>query len=756
MLNIRIYQMKTNAYFILTTVLLCLYTFSTTAFAQGDRATEVVSPPSDILTLKADWWHYFENKNVEKQQKEIVFIKKLIQQTPQKDKNKDLYKTTFGVLTLYKKVISAKQNIENPWLDIKTNSNVFHLKDIIKSQQKLDALKYSLKNHRYQNEQQKAVIEQGKNALQMVKINYLEQENINERYNLGLQLIHDRLLVAIAEHRLKALYKKEKKMAAFIETGSLLKLSMEKKLKIEDSETKKTVRKIKKIKKDLIIMGKLLAKEKLKFFDAEGYVQEIEDKKSLHLLNIEELEIKWTVQQAELHQLQLKLDLGLLLNHPEDTSTENLKRSLASVENFGKKWVPLLNERRNKINKERSLSSNRLLTLVKNKNKELIEINTSRYKKADEILSLLEKLQHSIKQQDLLFNLLTQRLHQQEGLIGDYLSSFNIYMEEQWDYIKNSLHEPLFEVNSTPVTLLGVIRFFVILFVAWVVSKFIRITLQKLAKSKSNDNNIAFVLSKILHYIILLFAFLIALSSLNIDVTRFALLASALSIGIGFGLQNIVSNFVSGIILLFEKSIKVNDFIEFESGVKGKVREMNIRSTVITTNDNIDIVVPNEEFVNGYVTNWTMTNSIRRIRINFGVAYNSNRHLVHNIVKEAALEMPYTLRENAPEPQVRLINFGDNSLDFQLLVWIKPDVVRNPGRMQSAYLWAIADVLDDNGIEVPFPQRDINIRSYVDNEAVSFTSAQNDIDDIKTDIEPIPQRGEISHFLSRIQKHAAS
>ena len=129
-------------------------------------------------------------------------------------------------------------------------------------------------------------------------------------------------------------------------------------------------------------------------------------------------------------------------------------------------------------------------------------------------------------------------------------------------------------------------------------------------------------------------AIVIAMSTLGINLTALTVFGGALGVGIGFGLQSIFSNFISGIIILFERSVKVGDFIELQSGVTGLVKEINIRSTLITTNDNVDILVPNEEFIKAQVTNWTLRDARRRMRIGFGVAYGTDKELV----KKAALE----------------------------------------------------------------------------------------------------------------------
>jgi small-conductance mechanosensitive channel len=214
------------------------------------------------------------------------------------------------------------------------------------------------------------------------------------------------------------------------------------------------------------------------------------------------------------------------------------------------------------------------------------------------------------------------------------------------------------------------------------------------------------------HYFILTIAVVIGLSSIGVDLTKFALIASALGIGIGFGLQNLVSNFVSGLIILFERSLKAGDFVELESGVSGEVREINMRATLINTNDNVDILVPNSEFVNGRVTNWTMREAQRRVHIPFGVAYGTNKDLVKQAALEAAEAVPWTLKGGMHRaPQVWFVEFGDSSLNFELVVWLIPEAVKRPGSVQAAYLWEIESKLASHNIEIPFPQRDLHLRS---------------------------------------------
>lgn len=294
-----------------------------------------------------------------------------------------------------------------------------------------------------------------------------------------------------------------------------------------------------------------------------------------------------------------------------------------------------------------------------------------------------------------------------------------------WDPIHNAFTIKLFSLGDTIVTPMGLVRVLIILVLAWWISKALRHTITRVMGSRSGVNQASlYALNRVLHYVVLIVGLTMGLASIGVDFTNLALLAGALGVGIGFGLQSMVSNFVSGLIILFEKSLKQGDFVELESGVVGEVREINIRSTRITTNDNIDILVPNSEFVNGRVTNWTLDEAHRRIHVKFGVAYGSDKERVRQAGLEAAAAVSYTLTDQAGrDPQVWFTNFGDSSLDFELVVWLRPEAVKRPSTVQAAYLWEIHSALERYGIEVPFPQRDLHVRSVFglsDGEARAF------------------------------------
>ncbi|RIJ20669.1 mechanosensitive ion channel protein MscS [Henriciella barbarensis] len=288
-----------------------------------------------------------------------------------------------------------------------------------------------------------------------------------------------------------------------------------------------------------------------------------------------------------------------------------------------------------------------------------------------------------------------------------------LYILHLLDPVVDALNAAAFTVAGVKVTLLRVITSIFIAVVALWLGRIAGDAAQSQLKSnKSLNPSMAGLLGQVLKVGFMAAAIIVAMSTLGINLTALTVFGGALGVGIGFGLQSIFSNFISGIIILFERSVKVGDFIELQSGVTGLVKEINIRSTLVTTNDNVDILVPNEEFIKAQVINWTLRDARRRMRIGFGVAYGTDKELVKTAALEAAEAVPWTF-SGIPgrEPQVWLVGFGDSSLDFELVVWLTEEAVKKPSRVKADYNWELHTALYKYEIEIPFPQRDINFRN---------------------------------------------
>jgi len=273
---------------------------------------------------------------------------------------------------------------------------------------------------------------------------------------------------------------------------------------------------------------------------------------------------------------------------------------------------------------------------------------------------------------------------------------------------------PWFVLGETQVTAGRLIGLVVIVVAVWWFASLVETGVRRVALRgdvHAKSTPAVYAWSRVLRYSVWIVGTLVGLGYIGFDLTNLALFGGAIGVGIGFGLQNVFSNFISGIIILLERTLKVGDFVDLQSGVQGTVREIGLRYTRVTTNDDVDVIVPNSEFINGRVTNWTYENQMRRLHIPFGVAYGSDKQRVKAAGLRAARKVNGDAEEPGREADVWLVGFGDSSLNFELVVWVGPQRVARPGFTQAEFLWTIEDELRAEGIEIPFPQRDLHVRS---------------------------------------------
>jgi small-conductance mechanosensitive channel len=275
----------------------------------------------------------------------------------------------------------------------------------------------------------------------------------------------------------------------------------------------------------------------------------------------------------------------------------------------------------------------------------------------------------------------------------------------------------LFAIGRTPVTLGGVVTGIAIVAMGFLVARLARVGIERMRSRVRHGKAALYIVEKLVTYGLVIVAFVIGVSTIGINLSSLAVFAGALGVGVGLGLQGVVKEFVSGLVLIFDRVLNVGDYVELEDDRRGLVQEIGPRAVRIRTNDNVDLVVPNSKFVDGPVVNWTLNNRSRRIHIPFQVAYGSDRNRVREAVLEAARSVPFTLPETETEKtQVWLVGMGESGLNFELLVWPTLEAVKRPGAMHAAYTWAIAEALECADIEVPFPQLDVRLRSLFGQE----------------------------------------
>lgn len=296
------------------------------------------------------------------------------------------------------------------------------------------------------------------------------------------------------------------------------------------------------------------------------------------------------------------------------------------------------------------------------------------------------------------------------------------------------IHEALdfgFTLGDARITVGSVLFAVIIVMLAALASRLLRNGLKRYAQRHASSESAMYALARVLHYLVLTIGVLLALSVANIPLSEFGLFAGALGVGLGFGLQAIFSNFISGLIILFDRSIKVGDFIQLPNGSHGVVRDIHIRATRITTTDNIDILIPNSKFITDNVVNLTWRDTARRSHIAFRVPYGSDKEVVRRAVLEAAAQVPFALTgDDTRKPQLWVTGFGESALECAMVVWLNAGAAQRYRGVMAAYTWALHDALEKYHLALPYPQRDLHVKSW---PAQPFPTGDNDAGKLPVD-----------------------
>lgn len=524
-------------------------------------------------------------------------------------------------------------------------------------------------------------------------------------------------------------------------------------LKQDNQFTQKEISKIenlddyvKKIKEYLKIDSDYLT-EKKEFEDnikkieiLDEQITKLTDKESIQTINSQLLyayytlknkQNKSTLDEYTKFQDEFKKKLLSSLNDIKLPSNENLATKLTKAENGynqilkdEKKLLLALDKAVISESETKITSLNNEINQLKNEKQKIIE--TMIYTKVEELLPPLQNkysfyfdlnknLQEFIEANSPEYAPLLELLkYLSREHLGVTTTTFADTKESILDIIKYSwgtINNPIIPIGDG-ISILAIIKFLLIFIIGFSIATFYK----KKITTASANYSIATrtMLANLGYYFLVALTFVFGLKSVGIDLSSLTILVGALSVGIGFGLQNIVSNFISGIILIFEKSIQVGNIIEISTGLRGKVTQINMRSSVITTFDNIDIIIPNSTLIQNNVINLTFSDDVRRLHVPFGVAYGSDIDDVIKIILEslASSSLIYIKTIADKEPRVRMTAMGASSVDFELLVWISenPNELGVGSSNMSDFLIFIYKILQENNIEIPFPQMDIRLK----------------------------------------------
>jgi small-conductance mechanosensitive channel len=300
--------------------------------------------------------------------------------------------------------------------------------------------------------------------------------------------------------------------------------------------------------------------------------------------------------------------------------------------------------------------------------------------------------------------------------VNSVLKTFNLY--NPFIEFISGIWEKRWIIGSLNISLGDILLFFITIWLSVILSRFIRFVLDEdVLPRMTLPRGVPNTISMVVYYVLLSFGFIVALSAAGIEWSKFALLAGALGVGIGFGLQNLVNNFISGLILIFERPIKVGDTIQIAT-LAGIVQRIGIRASNVRTFDGAEVVVPNGNLLSSELTNWTLSDQKRRIEIPVGVSYNADPNKIPEVLLSVLKDNPDVMAN--PQPVVLFRGFGESSLDFSLRFWTEN--FGNWVTLASDTTFKIHNALKDAGVEIPFPQRDLHLRSVDSDVKFAVTS----------------------------------
>lgn len=293
------------------------------------------------------------------------------------------------------------------------------------------------------------------------------------------------------------------------------------------------------------------------------------------------------------------------------------------------------------------------------------------------------------------------------------------FSKEDWNNLLASFwsifERTLFSMGETDVTLGSILYFlFFVLLLIYLSGKFKGLLINKILTRYKLDVGVRQSIGAIVRYFILIIGFFIIIQTAGIDLTSLGILAGALGVGIGFGLQNITNNFISGIIILFERPVKVGDRIEV-ADVRGDVVKISARATTIVTNDNISVIVPNSDFISSTVINWSHNDRLVRFNFPVRVSYKEDPERIKKLLLEVVVENEGVLK--VPSPDVLFNNYEESHLDFNLRIWTSKFIDR-PNVLKSQLYYAVFKKFRENKVEIPFPQRDLHIKKELEDKAM--------------------------------------
>lgn len=678
-----------------------------------------MQPPSP-LKLKQDWWGYFDVSN-DKLKIHLETFKKEVEELISPldgKKHEEIHKKMdqiFLMLDLYVQKKEEIKPISAPKLQL---LEAYSLEQVLEVHERLQRSEMEIEAKKNKIK----VLESRLNRLQnTLDRSILYYQNLSpttfEKLKQGLQIISQRIELALQDLELQ---REKEALSHFTKESNLYREELtaaKARLTFESQTVKQLEAQLEEIKK-----ASTEAKEKLYQLEKQAHLinqNEGNDEFTCCLGDNQVLSQAIVVENFKTKILinEIKLTLAkLALNHRETQSDKiqeklsDWRRQLDIAEEQHDFWYTQIKDDQSLVSRMTAQS----IQEGEEGQSEKEDLIGDIHFELDKSLAELELLKIYIGNGEFLARLVEDQLVEKKSFMQTWLISLNGFWYKFKESLEHGTNITLFRVKEQPVTLMTFINAILIFLVAITFSHYLRMFLvkRKIVQRKFSYST-EYIVLRLIHYAIIIIALVIALSIIGLDFTNLAIVAGALGVGIGFGLQTIVSNISSGFMLLLKKYLKVGDVIEMPDQQLGTVTAVNLQNTIIRTFDGAEIMMPNSQLSSQRLTNWTMRDNARRFRIPFGVAYGTDKELVREVVIDSIKKLPFVYIDDFryPDPQIWLVEFGDSSINFELVAWVDLSVPVPYETARSALMWELDTTLQKNGIEIPFPQRDIHVKS---------------------------------------------
>lgn len=678
----------------------------------------------DPLSLNKNWWSYFRNAGDQFPKRVAEFKASLttLSNGLQKDEHQSLVKLIerliFHIDIYYRKLQQQKQQSEQisslQFLPKYTIDQLFQVnRSLLTVQSKL------------QNEVDKLNAEKSKltkiiNREDELALGYQKTPEASfNRLKKGLEIVNARFDQAISEEDISILQKKIDFMKAEgVRLGQELKHAQE---NIDFSgETENSLNKaLSEAEVNYEIQTNLLQEIKRKAFYEEQKSHGDDWTCCLWDNKILAQSIRTEIFRLQVLIAEFKYHLFLFVKDPTQFSISELQtivarlnKKIVEVKMLMKQWEREIEDEQARIGTEAANAYQQHTGEESTINQALVPIHLE----IDQALQNLRELNVLTRNAELLVKNFESKI----------ITSKSLY-ENWWMVAKNQTYKfsemlggisdyTVVRIHNEPVTILRMVEGLLIVIAAIMLSKFSRNAIQNkqyIRKRVSKSNQ--YIIARCLHYIFIIAGALFALSFIGVDFTNFLIFLGALGVGIGFGLQSTINNIFSGFLLLFQRNIKVGDIVEIQPDQQemiGSVREINLQNTHIKSFEGVDLIVPNAQLTSQILNNWTLEDACRRFRVPFKVPYQVDKKLVRKIVIEGVKNAPSVKKNDVryPDPQVWFKNMGEYAMEFELVAWVDLNIPLPNDNAKSSLLWEIETALQQHGIEIPVPQRDVSIK----------------------------------------------